>query len=89
MARTDDFVQFCKDVAMHITAFAPQYVSVEDVPNDEGLSDKQKQDIALLEQKFAKDSSVTVGQHLQTLIGKTGENVVVRRFSRFTVGEGN
>jgi len=42
----------------------------------------------LLEQKFVKNSDVTVGTHLQNTVAKIGENIVVRRFVRFELGEG-
>jgi len=70
VARTDDFKQFCRDVAMHVAA-----------TNPEG------QVGALLTQPFVKDQGTTIGDLLQALIAKTGENVVIRRFSRFAVGE--
>jgi elongation factor Ts len=42
---------------------------------------------ALLEQPFIKDSSQTIAQLLTALIAKTGENVIIRRFTRFGLGE--
>jgi len=42
----------------------------------------------LLEQKFVKNSEVTVGTHLQNTVAKIGENIVIRRFVRFELGEG-
>jgi len=41
----------------------------------------------LLEQPFAKNPDVTVQNVLQEIIAKTGENVVIRRFTRYKVGE--
>ena len=41
----------------------------------------------LLEQPFIKDQGQTMGQLLTTLIAKTGENIIIRRFVRFTLGE--
>jgi elongation factor Ts len=41
----------------------------------------------LLEQPFIKDQTISVGQLVATKIGKLGENVAVRRFARFKVGE--
>lgn len=42
----------------------------------------------LMEQKFVKNSEVTVATHLQNTVAKIGENIVVRRFVRFELGEG-
>lgn len=42
----------------------------------------------LYEQEFVKDPSITVEQLINSLIGKIGENVQVRRFVRFKTGEG-
>lgn len=81
VARTPDFVQFCKDVAMHVAAMAPKYVQPSDAPTDDPDAP------CLLAQPFVKDASQTVGDLLKALIAKTGENVVIRRFTRFVVGE--
>lgn len=42
---------------------------------------------ALLEQPFIKDQAQTIGQYVSALVAKTGENIVVRRFARFGLGE--
>ncbi len=68
VARTPAFVQFCRDVAMHVAAMDPQ-------PS------------TLLEQPFVKDQGTTVGDLLKSLIATTGENVVIKRFTRYAVGE--
>jgi elongation factor Ts len=44
--------------------------------------------MALLEQPFIKDSSVTVGEMVKQAAGKIGENIQVRRFTRYNLGEG-
>jgi len=54
----------------------------------EGRINKYFAEICLLEQPFIKNPDVTVGQLLTQLISKIGENVVIRRFSRFERGEG-
>ena len=87
VARTSDFVQFCKDLALHVAAVGPQYLSKEDVPASAGISAAQLQAVCLLEQPFVKDQSTSVGELLKSLIGKTGENVVIKRFAKFTVGQ--
>ncbi len=69
VARTPDFAQFCRDVAMQVAAMDPAKPE------------------ALLEQPFVKDQGQTVSELLKELIAKTGENVVVKRFARFEVGD--
>jgi elongation factor Ts len=83
VARTPEFQQFCRDVAMHVAAVSPRYVQAEDAP----AGDSDPKAAALLEQPFVKDPGTTVNELLKALIAKTGENVVIRRFSRFAVGE--
>lgn len=54
----------------------------------DGQMKKWAADICLLDQKFVKNPDVTVSQLLQELIAKIGENIVVRRFARYELGEG-
>ena len=53
----------------------------------EGKMEKFYEEVCLLEQHFVKDPGKTVGQVVASCIGKLGENITVRRFSRFKVGE--
>ena len=53
----------------------------------EGKMEKFYEEVCLLEQHFVKDPGQTVGQVVANCIGKLGENITVRRFSRFKVGE--
>ena len=85
VARTPEFQQFCRDVAMHVAAMSPRYLRLEDVPAAEQGGDPQGR--CLLEQPFVKDAGSTVKELLKALIAKTGENVVIRRFAKFGVGE--
>ena len=87
VARTADFTQFCRDVAMQVAAMNPQYLRREDVPSNGGHSAEAAKALCLLEQPFVKDQATTVQDMLKALIAKTGENVVIRRFARFAVGE--
>ena len=87
VARTPEFAQFCKDIAMQVAAMGPRYIRREDAPNDGARSIEALQTSCLLEQPFVKDAGVTIGDLLKALIAKTGENVVIRRFARFAVGE--
>src|SRR3989338_8469466 len=85
VARTPEFQQFCKDVAMQVAAMSPQYLHSEDVPPAEQPGDVKA--LCLLEQPFVKDPAASIKDLLKALIAKTGENVVIRRFVKFGVGE--
>ncbi len=54
----------------------------------EGRIGKRLKEMALLEQPFIKDSSINVEELVKQVAGKIGENVQVRRFTRYTLGEG-
>ena len=91
VARNSDFIQFTKDISMQITACNPLYIKKEDVPGEVIKQEKDKEEFyknnCLLEQVFVKDSSITVKDYLGSLIAKLGENIVIRRFTRYKVGE--
>jgi elongation factor Ts len=53
----------------------------------EGRLEKYFQEVCLLEQPFVKDPSMTVQDLIKAKIAKTGENITVRRFVRFQLGE--
>lgn len=115
VAKTPEFRDLVKDIAMHIAALAPRYVRREDVP--QGEIDQEKEiyrskalasgkpekivervvegqlgkffgEVCLLEQPFVKDPSITVGQLVADRIASTKENINLRRFVRFKLGEG-
>src|SRR6201998_3180880 len=52
-----------------------------------GKMEKFYEEGCLIEQPFIKDQTISVGQLIATKIGKLGENIAVRRFARFKVGE--
>ena len=52
----------------------------------EGKLKKYYEDVCLLDQKFIKDTAITVGALVSNMIAKTGENIVIRRFMRFQLG---
>jgi elongation factor Ts len=54
----------------------------------EGRISKRLKELALLEQPFIRDSALSLGEIVKQAAGKTGENIQVRRFTRFTLGEG-
>ena len=116
VARSDEFIAFAKEVALHIAA-SPQTLAVSD---DEVPAEAREREQRIAEEKFADkpehirpkivegslgswlDDVVLARQaHVRTdayegktieqlraeLAAKTGENIVIRRFSRFAVGE--
>lgn len=97
VARTPDFQGLAHDIAMQIAALNPKYVSADEIPAEElaaraeevGSKDVATKQLALLSQEFIKDSSTTIEELIKDRIAKLGENIVVRRFSRFELGETN
>lgn len=115
VAKTDQFKDFVRDIAMQIAAANPQYVRREEVPQDaldkereilknqalnegkpekivekmvEGRLGKYYEENCLLEQSFIKDPDKTINQLLNEKISTIGENISIRRFARFELGEG-
>jgi len=84
VARTDEFQDLTRYIAMQIAAMSPKYIDRESVPEDE--TDVADEEI-LLTQAFIKDPSVTVWEMIQQTNSKTGENIKIRRFERFALGE--
>jgi elongation factor Ts len=114
VARTDDFQNLVKEVAMHIAAADPKWVRREEVPAEaiekekaiyraqmentgkpahvldkiiEGKLGNFYSQFVLIDQPSIRDSNVTVGQLITQATAKTGENIQVKRFVRFRVGE--
>jgi elongation factor Ts len=91
VARNTEFAQFTKDLAMQITASSPLYIRKEDVPAEVIEQEKDKEEFyrnnCLLEQVFVKDPSITIKDYLGSLIAKIGEKIVIRRFTRYKIGE--
>ena len=54
----------------------------------EGRIGKRLKELALLDQAFIRDNTITVGEMVKQAAGKVGENIQVRRFTRYTLGEG-
>ncbi|MYE55297.1 MAG: translation elongation factor Ts [Chloroflexi bacterium] len=84
VARTDDFKELAHDIAMQVAAMAPSYVNSDDVPDGE---DAESAETVLMHQPFIKDPSKSVQDLVNEGIGKLGENIRVRRFTRFSLGE--
>jgi elongation factor Ts len=117
VARTEQFRTFARDVALHVAAKAPLYVSEDDVPEEardaemrifkeqaaadgkpehvqekmaEGRMRKWLEEVVLLSQEHVhqdKHGGKTIEELRTELAASTGENVVIRRFVRFAVGE--
>jgi len=114
VARNDNFVEFARDLALHIAAAAPLAVNAEDIPAEDrereqriateqaadrpenvrerivqGKLDKWLDEVVLLRQKHVnedKHGGKTIEELRAQLASETGENVVIRRFTRFSVG---
>jgi elongation factor Ts len=115
VAKTDDFKELAKDIAMHIAAARPEFLRPEEVPAEElekeksilraqalnegkpekivdkmveGRIAKYFKDVCLMEQPFVKDPDKTISQLITEKIAKIGENISIRRFVRYELGEG-
>lgn len=119
VSRGEEFQQLVKDVAMHIAASDPRFVTRDEVPeavlnkereilmeqlkNDpknaskpedvlskiiEGRLNKFYEEAVLLDQPFVKDPSKTIGELVAEKIGSIKENITIRRFTRYKMGEG-
>ena len=97
VARTPDFRELAHDLAMQVAATSPEFVSVEEIPEDawaalereHGSRDRASEAVVLLDQPFIKDPKLTIRDLIRDRIAKLGENIVVRRFARFEVGASN
>jgi elongation factor Ts len=114
VARTEDFKELVKDIAMHIAAANPSYLMREDIPQDvlerekeiyraqitdkpqhivekivEGKLEKFYTETCLLDQIFIKDpeQKKKIKDLLTEVISRLGENIILRRFVRFQLGE--
>jgi elongation factor Ts len=71
-------------IAQAVASGKPQNIAEKMVAGKMG---KFYEEVCLLEQPFIKDQGVTISQLIAAVIGKLGENITVRRFARFKVGE--
>ena len=83
VARTDTFKGLAHDIAMQVAAMGPLCVSEEDLPSG---AEGDPAQLCLLPQPFIRDASKTIRELITEAIAKTGENIQVRRFSRFELG---
>ncbi len=84
VARTDDFKQLAKDVALQVASMSPKFLTKEEIPAGD---DSDPKEVALLEQPFVREPSKTIGQMVTETSAKTGEKVVIGRFARFALGQ--
>ncbi len=114
VAKTDGFLEFAKNIAMHIAAANPTGLIPEDI--DPSLIEKEKEifkaqmleqgkpekmidkivegkvakfykEICLMSQQYVKDPQKTIDDVLKETIGVIGENIQIKRFTRFQIGE--
>ena len=84
VARTDEFKELAHYLAMQVAAMQPQFISQDEVPED---ADIEHEVACLLLQPFIKDNNKTVQDIIVEIIAKLGENIKVRRFVRYELGE--
>lgn len=84
VARTSVFKDLAHDVAMQVAAMTPLYLDIADIPDGE---DHEPAEACLLQQPFIRDPAKTVQDLVTEAAAKLGENVRVRRFARFSLGE--
>jgi elongation factor Ts len=114
VAKTDDFQEFARNIAMHIAASNPLGIRPEEVSEAvinkekeiylaqalelgkpekvtekivQGKLDKFIKESCLMNQPYVKQTDITIADYLNDVIGKTGENITIKRFARFQVGE--
>lgn len=83
VARTDEFKELARDLAMQIAATAPSFISTEEMPPETEMDTKTA---CLLSQPFIKEPTKTVEELITETIAKVGENIKVRRIARFELG---
>jgi elongation factor Ts len=82
VARTSEFKELAHNLAMQVAALAPICITKEDVPPDTDPATA-----SLLNQPFIRDTTRIVQDIINETIAKVGENIRVRRFTRFELGE--
>ena len=114
VARTPEFGELVRNLAMQVAAAGAEFVRREEVPAEriererrifagqlegqnkpaaiidkivEGKLGKFFEEICLVDQPYIKDDKVKVGDLVKEASAKTGENIIVRRFSRFRLGQ--
>jgi elongation factor Ts len=83
VARTDEFREVAHCLAMQVAALSPQFISEEEIP--EGV-EVEPQEVCLLLQPYIKDPTKSVKDVIMETVAKVGENIQVRRFTRYELG---
>lgn len=84
VARTDVFKVLAHDLAMQVAATGPLSVSEEDLPAG---AEGDPKELCLLRQPYIRDPSRDIQDVIADAIAQTGENIRVRRFARFELGQ--
>jgi len=114
VARSEKFQNFAHEVALQIAASSPQWIKVEDIPEDvlereteiarnqaleegkpekiidriiEGRIKKFKEEFTLMQQPYIRDEDLNIEKYLHETVASLGENIIIRRFVRWEVGE--
>ncbi|MFO7971531.1 MAG: translation elongation factor Ts [Desulfobacterales bacterium] len=114
VAKNEDFKEFAKNIAMHITATNPVSIRPEDVPKEtidkekeiyraqvldmgkpeqiadkivDGKMKKFFKENCLMNQAYVRDPDITIEDLLNEMVAKIGENITIKRFARFKIGE--
>jgi elongation factor Ts len=114
VARNEIFKNLSHNIALHIAAASPLYVSRDEIPSEviekekdiyrkqalnegkpanvvdkiaDGKLSKYFQETCLLDQLYVKDNDLTVSDLITENIAKIGENIVIKRFARWVLGE--
>jgi elongation factor Ts len=114
VAKNEGFVEFARNIAMHIAATNPVAIAPENVPEElvqremaiykaqaadmgkpENMGDKIAEgklvkfykESCLMNQAYVRDPNLTITDLLNEMIGKIGENITIKRFCRYQLGE--
>jgi len=114
VARTEQFNELARNIAMQVAASKPKYLSKEDVSTEdldtekailkqqlidsnkpeniidkiiEGRLSKYYSEVCLLEQTYIRNGDKTVQDLIQEAISQLGENIIIRRFELFILGQ--
>lgn len=114
VAKNEDFKEFAKNIAMHITATNPVSIRPEDVPEEtidkekeiyraqvlemgkpeqiadkivDGKMKKYFKENCLMNQAYVRDPDISIEDLLNEMVAKIGENITIKRFARFKIGE--
>lgn len=114
VAKTEEFKELVKNLAMHIAAARPLGVRREDIPEEvvkreeeiyraqaietrkpekvldkivRGKMEKFYKESCLLDQQYVKDIDLSIQDLIHDMVAKTGENITVRRFERYQLGD--